>query len=121
MKRIITLIIILITFFKVNYASFPMTEMIDCKIVNSASSEESELNRSLFGINFDNEKNSPVCVFILPWLIPLLLFYLIRGYKRDVDWIKKLIRWKNIWWLILAIPLCMLIDFLVFWYWWNYL
>ena len=121
MKRKIILIVILITFFNVNYASFPMKEMIDCKIVNSADSEELEWNRSIFGINFDNGKIPSVSVFILPWLIPLLLFYLIRGYKRDVDWIKKLIRWKNIWWLILAIPLVMLIDFLIFWYWWNYL
>ena len=121
MKRIIILIITLITFFNVNYASFPVKEMIDNEVVNSADSGESDWTKALFGINFDNGKNPPVSVFILPWLIPLLLFYLIRGYKRDVDWIKKLIRWKNIWWLILAIPLVMLIDFLIFWYWWNYL
>ena len=121
MKRIIILLITFITFFSVNYASFPVTEMIDNEIVNSVDNEDSKWTTSLFGSTFDKVKIYPVGVLILASLIPLLLFYLIRGYKRDVDWIKKLIRWKNILWLILVIPLVMLIDFLIFWYWWNYL
>lgn len=121
MKRIIILIITFITFFNVNYASFPATEMIDNKIMNSVDYEDSEWTKALFGINFENGKIYPVGIFILALLIPLLLFYLIRGYKRDLDWIKKLIRLKNILWLILVIPLVMLIDFLIFLYWWNYL
>ena len=119
----IILLITLITFFNVNYASFPVTEMIDNEIMTSTDSAGKDSIETLFGINFDNGKtpHPHLSVFILPWLIPLLLFYLIRGYKRDVDWIRRLIRWKNIWWLLLAIPLAKLINFLIFLYWWNYL
>ena len=85
MKRIIILIITLITFFNVNYASFPVTELIDNEIVNSADSGESEWTKALFGINFDNGKNTPVSVFILPWLIPLLLFYLTCGVGASAN------------------------------------
>tara|TARA_B100001758_G_scaffold168245_1_gene145406 strand:- start:1107 stop:1472 length:366 start_codon:yes stop_codon:yes gene_type:complete len=120
MKKIVILLITLIIFFNINYASFPVVEMIDNEIITSTDSEGKDSIETLFGINFDNGKNPNLSVFILPWLIPILLFYLIRGYKRDVDWIRKLIRWKNIWWLLLAIPLVMLIDFLLFWYWWNW-
>jgi hypothetical protein len=112
MKKIIILLITLITFVNVNYASFPVTEMIDNEIVTSTDSEDPDWIETLFGINFDNGKIPPLSVFILPWLIPLLLFYLIRGYKRDVDWIRKLIRWKNIWWLLLSIPVMLIIGIL---------
>ncbi|MAO71665.1 MAG: hypothetical protein CMD02_04040 [Flavobacteriales bacterium] len=62
-------------------------------------------------------------VFIFACLITLFSFYLIIGYKRDINWIRKLMRWKNIWWLLITVPLVMivkLIDFLIFWYWWNW-
>ena len=76
MKKIIILLITLITFVNVNYASFPVTEMIDNEIVTSTDSEDPDWIETLFGINFDNGKIPPLSVFILPWLIPLLLFYL---------------------------------------------
>tara|TARA_B100000768_G_C10968022_1_gene244541 strand:+ start:160 stop:507 length:348 start_codon:yes stop_codon:yes gene_type:complete len=81
------------------FASFPVSENIRNEIVTSSIDEDP----TLFGVNFDNGKIPPLSVFILPWLIPLLLFYLIRGYRKDVKWIRDLIGWINIWRLILAI------------------
>ena len=96
MKNLLFIFIILITIANVSYASFPVSENIKSVILASTDSE-------------DPKKTPPLFVFILPWLIPLLLFYLVRGYKRDVDWIRKLIRWKNIWWLLLLLPLQILV------------
>ena len=96
MKKILLLLITLITLSNVSYASFPVSENIKSVVLASTDSE-------------DPKKTPPLFVFILPWLIPLLLFYLVRGYKRDVDWIRKLIRWKNIWWLLLLLPLQILV------------
>ncbi len=109
MRKLYFIFFILIIFVNINYASYPVTEMIDNEIENSNDDEDPDWIENLFGINFDNGKIPPLSVFILPWLIPLLLFYLIRGYNRDVDWIRKLIRWKNIWWL----PLLILIIFII--------
>ena len=106
------LILISITVINLCYASFPVSEDLRNKIVYSTDSEDPDWIENLFGINFDNGKIPPLSVFILPWLIPLLLFYLIRGYKRDVDWIRKLIRWKNIWWLLLLIPIFLILSLL---------
>jgi hypothetical protein len=96
MKNLLFIFITLITIANVSYASFPVTENIKSVVLASTDSE-------------DPKKTPPLFVFILPWLIPLLLFYLVRGYKRDVDWIRKLIRWKNIWWLLLLLPLQILV------------
>jgi hypothetical protein len=96
MKNQLFIFITLITIANVSYASFPVTENIKSVVLASTDSE-------------DPKKTPPLFVFILPWLIPLLLFYLVRGYKRDVDWIRKLIRWKNIWWLLLLLPLQILV------------
>ena len=121
MKKIILLLITLTTLRTMSYASFPVLENIRSEELTSSDSKESDCKKALFGINFNNGKIPPISIFILPWLIPLMLFYLIRGYKRGVDWIRKLIHWKNIWWLLLAIPLVKLIDFLIFLYWWHHL
>ena len=96
MKNLLFIFITLITIANVSYASFPVSENIKSVVLASTDSE-------------DPKKTPPLFVFILPWLIPLLLFYLVRGYKRDVDWIRKLIRWKNIWWLLLLLPLQILV------------
>tara|TARA_B100000900_G_C20544228_1_gene701824 strand:- start:76 stop:438 length:363 start_codon:yes stop_codon:yes gene_type:complete len=110
MIKKLLLILISITVVNLCYASFPFSDDLRNKIVYSTDSEDPDWIENLFGINFDNGKIPPLSVFILPWLIPLLLFYLIRGYKRDVDWIRKLIRWKNIWWLLLLIALLVLVG-----------
>ena len=104
------LILLSLTVVNLCYASFPLSENIRNEIVSLTESEDPDWIEDLFGINFDNGKIPPLSVFILPWLIPLLLFYLIRGYKRDVDWIRKLIRWENIWWLLLLIALLFLVG-----------
>ena len=114
MKKLILLLITLTTLINVSYASFPVSENIKSEVLTSTDSEDPDWIENLFGVNFDNGKIPPLNVFILPWLIPLLLFYLIRGYKRDVDWIRKLIRWKNIWWLLLLIPIFLILSLLVY-------
>ncbi len=110
MKKVLLVLITLITVSNFSHASFPVSEDLKNKIVYSTDSEDPDWIENLFGINFDNGKIPPLSVFILPWLIPLLLFYLIRGYKRDVNWIRKLIRWKNIWWLLLLMALLFLVG-----------
>ncbi len=109
MKKILLLLITLTTLKNVSYASFPVSENIRSVVLASTDSEDPDWIENLFGINFDNGKIPPLSVFILPWLIPLLIFYIFRGYKRDVDWIRKLIRWKNIWWLLLLLPFMFII------------
>ena len=113
MKKLILLLITLTTLITVSYASFPVSENIKSEVLTSTDSEDPDWIENLFGVNFDNGKSPPLNVFILPWLIPLLLFYLIRGYKRDVPWIKKLLRWKNIWYLLLLIPIFLILGLLM--------
>ena len=110
MKKKILLLITLTTLTNVSYASFPVSENTRNEVLTSTNSEDQDWIENLFGINFDNGKIPPLSVFIFPWLIPLLFFHLIRSYKRDVDWIRKLIQWKNIWWLLLPIFLLFLIN-----------
>ena len=47
-------------------------------------------------------------------LIPLyfLIRTMWRAYRRDVPWVKKLLRWKNIWWLLLLIPVWFILNIL---------
>ena len=108
MKKLILLLITITTFTNVSYASFPVIESIQSEKSTIIDCEDPKL----FGIEFGTTHTPPLLLFILPWLIPLLLFLLIRGYRRDVSWIKNLIRWKNIWWLLLVIPIVALIALL---------
>ena len=108
MKKIILLLITLTTLTNVSYASFPIkesnTEIL--KIVISEYPEEDEtslLVYTLRGILFIS-----ILVFILYFLIRAFR----RAYRRDVPWIKKLLHWKNIWWLLLVIPIFLILSLL---------
>ncbi|HIG33238.1 MAG TPA: hypothetical protein EYQ09_07390 [Flavobacteriales bacterium] len=109
MKKLLLLLITITTFTNVSYASFPVMESIQSEKSTIIDCEDPKL----FGIEFGTARTPPLLLFILPWLIPLLLFLLIRGYRRDVAWIKNLIRWKNIWWFLLGILIVIPVLFLV--------
>ena len=107
MKQLVLLLIILTTLTNVSYASFPVMESVQSEKSSVIDCEDP----TLFGIEFGTSTTPPLGVFILPWLIPLLLFLLIRGYRRNIPWIRNLIRWKNIWWLLLLILLTGILVF----------
>ena len=106
MKNLLFIFITLITIANVSYASFPVvesnTEMLNTIV--SGDTEEDELSlleNILMGILFFS-------ILLTP------LYFLIRtmwrAYRRDVPWVKKLLRWKNIWWLLLLIPVWFILN-----------
>ena len=97
MKKLLLLLIALTTLTNFSYASFPVAESLQCYEGSTLSDPD------------DGGPDAPWQVFVFPWLIPLLIFLLIRGYRRDVPWIRNILRWKNIWWLLLLIPLSIIL------------
>ena len=108
MKRLLLFSIILITLSNVSYASFPVTES-NAEILNTIVSEDTEeedpslLEAILMGI---------LVVSILGFALYFLIRTMWRAYRRDVPWVKKLLRWKNIWWLLLLIPVWFILNIL---------
>ena len=107
MNKILLLFIVLISLTNVSYTSFPVVES-NSKIlaIESEDTEEDELSlleNILMGILFFS-------ILLTP------LYFLIRtmwrAYRRDVPWVKKLLRWKNIWWLLLLIPVWFILNIL---------
>ena len=90
MKKITLFFITLITLTNVSYASFPVIQK---TIVTNQN----------VGPELDHILNSILGGVALFGTLYLLLRTIWRAYKRDTPWIKKLLRWKNIWWLLLAI------------------
>ena len=121
MKKIILLLIILTTLTNVSYASFPITES-----TTIFSDEEYMLSltdnvKDVITANPDGVKDVSdrdilhgVNVFfsILGFVLYFLIRALRRAYRRDVPWVKKLLRWKNIWWLLLVIPISLILSLL---------
>ena len=121
MKKIILLLIILTTLTNVSYASFPITES-----TTIFSDEEYKLSltdnvKDVITANPDGVKDVSdrdilhgVIVFfsILGFVLYFLIRALRRAYRRDVSWVKKLLRWKNIWWLLLVIPISLILSLL---------
>jgi len=121
MKKIILLLIILTTLTNVSYASFPITES-----TTIFSDEEYKLSltdnvKDVITANPDGVKDVSdrdilhgVIVFfsILGFVLYFLIRALRRAYRRDVPWVKKLLRWKNIWWLLLVIPISLILSLL---------
>ena len=122
MKKIILLLIILTTLTNVSYASFPITES-----TTIFSDEEYKLSltdnvKDVITANPDGVKDVSdrdilhgVIVFfsILGFVLYFLIRILRRSYKRNVPWVKKLLRWKNIWWLPIVILISLIFSLFV--------
>ena len=108
MKNLLFILISLIIVANFSYASFPVTES-NAEILNTIVSEDTEedepslLEAILMGI---------LVVSILGFALYFLIRTMWRAYRRDVPWVKKLLRWKNIWWLLLLIPVWFILNIL---------
>ncbi len=105
MKNLLFIFITLITIANVSYASFPVVES-NARIlaIESEDTEEDELSlleNILMGILFFSILLTPLY---------FLIRALRRAWRRDVPWVKKLLRWKNIWWLLLLPPAIIIIG-----------
>ena len=108
MKKVLFVLITLITVSNLSHASFPITES-NTEILKTIISEDPE------------EDETPQNVYILRGILAFsilgfALYFLIRAlrraWRRDVPWVKKLLRWKNIWWLLLLIPVWFILNIL---------
>jgi len=122
MKKIILLLITLTTLTNVSYASFPITES-----TTIFSDEEYMLSltdnvKDVITANPDGVKDvsdrdillgSIIPVLILGFVLYFLIRILRRSYKRNVPWVKKLLRWKNIWWLPIVILISLIFSLFV--------
>ena len=106
MKKLFLILITFITLTNISYASFPVVES-NAKILKTIISEDPE------------EDETPQHVYILRGILAFsilgfALYFLIRAlrraWRRDVTWVKKLLRWKNIWWLLLLLPVMFIIG-----------
>ena len=108
MKNLLFIFITLITIANVSYASFPVVES-NTEILKTIISEDTEedelslLENILMGILFFSILLTPLY---------FLIRALRRAWRRDVPWVKKLLRWKNIWWLLLLIPVWFILNIL---------
>ena len=121
MKKIILLLITLTKLTNVSYASFPITES-----TTIFSDEEYMLSltdnvKDVITANPDGVKDvsdREILYGVILWLsiLGFALYFLIRtlrrAWRRDVPWVKKLLRWKNIWWLLLLIPVWFILNIL---------
>jgi hypothetical protein len=105
MKNLLFIFITLITIANVSYASFPVVES----------------NAKILAIEHDDDDEPSLLVYTLRGILSFsilgfVLYFLIRAlrraYRRDVPWVKKLLRWKNIWWLLLLIPIWFILNLL---------
>ena len=109
MKKIILLLITLTTLTNVSYASFPITESTTIFTDEEYMLSLTDNDKDVITANPDGGKDfsdrdilKGVIVFfsILGFVLYFLIRALRRAYRRDITWVKKLLRWKNIWWLI---------------------
>jgi len=107
MKNILFIFITLITIANVSYASFPVVES-NPKILAIEHEDDEGDEPSLLEVIL-----MLVTVFsILGFALYFLIRTLRRAWRRDVPWVKKLLRWKNIWWLLLLIPVWFILNIL---------
>ena len=107
MKKLLFIFFTLIVFTNVSYASFPVVES-NAKILAIESEDDEDdgpslLEAILMGV---------LVVSILGFAAYFLFRTIWRAYRRDVPWVKKLLRWKNIWWLLLLIPVWFILNIL---------
>ena len=108
MKRLLLFSIILITLANVSYASFPITES-NTEILKTILSEDTEEDEPSLLVYI---LRGVLAVSILGFGLYFLVRTIWRAYRRDVLWVKKLLRWKNIWWLLLLLPLQIIVYML---------
>jgi hypothetical protein len=107
-KRLLLFSIILITLANVSYASFPITES-NTEILKTIISEDTEEDEPSLLVYI---LRGVLAVSILGFGLYFLVRTIWRAYRRDVLWVKKLLRWKNIWWLLLLIPVWFILNLL---------
>jgi hypothetical protein len=90
------LILVTIIFVNLCYASFPV---FNSNFAKEPDGDNSEYWGILGAVAFFGT-------------IYLLVRTIWRAYRRDVPWVKKLLRWKNIWWLLLVIPIFLILSLL---------
>tara|TARA_Y100000385_G_scaffold60429_1_gene58861 strand:- start:418 stop:756 length:339 start_codon:yes stop_codon:yes gene_type:complete len=111
MKKIILLLITLTTLTNVSYASFPITE--STTIFTNEEYMLSEPDNVKDVSDRDILLGSIIPVLILAFVLYFLIRTLRRAYRRNVPWVKKLLRWKNIWWLPIVILISLILTYLL--------
>ena len=96
MKKLFLLLVSLIAFINICYSSFPV---FNSNFAKEPDGDNSEYWGILGAVAFFGT-------------IYLLVRTIWRAYRRDVPWVKKLLRWKNIWWLLLLIPVWFILNIL---------
>ena len=100
MKKLLFIFITLITIANVSYASFPVVES----------------NPKILAIEHEDDGVKWGLLILVLSILVSGVFFLIRAlwraFRRDVPWVKKLLRWKNIWWLLLLIPVWFILNIL---------
>ena len=121
MKKIILLLITLTTLTNVSYASFPITESTTIfsdeeYMLSLTDNVKDVITANPDGVNDVSDREILYGVILWLSILGFALYFLIRilrrSYKRNVPWVKKLLRWKNIWWLLLIIPITLILLFL---------
>ena len=102
MKKLLLILITFTTLTNISYASFPVVES-NAKILAIEPEDDEDDGPSYWGIL------GGVLFF---GTIYLLVTTIWRAYRRDVPWVKKLLRWKNIWYLLLVIPIFLILGLL---------
>ena len=122
MKKIILLLITLTTLTNVSYASFPITESTTIFTNEEYMLSLTDNVKDVITANPDRVKDvsdrdillgSIIPVLILGFVLYFLIRILRRSYKRNVLWVKKLLRWKNIWWLPIVILISLIFSLFV--------
>jgi len=122
MKKIILLLITLTTLTNVSYASFPITESTTIFTNEEYMLSLTDNVKDVITANPDRVKDvsdrdillgSIIPVLILGFVLYFLIRILRRSYKRNVPWVKKLLRWKNIWWLPIVILISLIFSLFV--------
>ena len=100
MKKLLLILITFTTLTNISYASFPVVES-NAKILAIEPEDDEDDGPSYWGIL------GGVLFF---GTIYLLVRTIWRGYRRGVPWVKKLLRWRNILWLLLLPPAIIIIG-----------
>jgi hypothetical protein len=120
MKKIILLLITLTTLTNVSYASFPITESTTIftneeYMLSLTDNVKDVITSNPDGVKDVNDRDI-LLSSIIPFLILVFVLYFLirtlrRAYRRNVPWVKKLLRWKNIWWLPIVILISLILSY----------